>query len=1015
MQQIKSNRAFVASKSKLAAGISLAMFVAANPAFAQGEDSASASEPRVQEVMVYGIKTSLLDAIEMKRNNVGVMEAISAEDFGKFPDGNLAESLARVPGIAIDRSNVEGQAIAVRGFGPEFNLVTLNGRQMPTVSGRWGGGRSFNFGDIASPGVSAVEVFKAANSTLPSGGIGSTVNMVTTRPLMVEGTKKSFSASIVEDTTSEASGTPFETALLYATNQDKWGFSLSGSYQERTNRESGTRESNWITPEVLQNSEGYLRVDATNPAYTNNNTRSDGNTFFQEPSAYLIKDNDRVRTNAQATFQYAFTEALVGTVDYTYSKVDFSSEGTMFGSWLGGWDTSAATINANGVFTDVTVGNRSYDHTVTWGQLDNENNSVGFNLAWDVNDNLVLEFDGHHSTAEQIGNVFDNELGVTSDNRGNITSINGGASGVNTFSYDTDFNASNMMITSLALWDDYQENVIDQFQVKGTWNNSADSILTSVDFGVSTAESKFTKQRRRSNFSSNSPSAADYDDALFARTGLGNFMNSFSPDIGTDYYFEVNARDGLAAFIANNAAATDPVDGAICCELGGLDSNERVNESLDSVFVQFNMATEIGAMPLNIVAGMRYEKSDTESISYYPAPTTIRWDMIAGLIGVGGDAVDAPRYGSNNTFLPSVAFSLGITEDQVVRLSWSRSMARPSLTDLRSEMEIGNQDFFNLTAEGGNPDLNPLLSTNWDISYENYYAEGSYFAVNYFRKEIKDFIGNRTVADQPIEGLTNPFLSSLGQFAQSCVQDWIDAGRPQPGFPGDAGATGDCVSQQALWAQPWMNDQQHMGWVALAMARGIDVSNGFPWGACDYGGWWRCEPGYIDGTASDPAALFDITQPFNMNKGTVSGFEVTLQHLFEGTPFGFQFNATKISGGDVSPNRNFVGEQFVLPGLGDSGNASVFYEDDKHTLRLALNYRGETAAGFANYNQPVYIDERKQIDISYQYRFNDSTTLFVDAANVTDEETRLYVRYPEMLFLAQDHGPVYKFGVRTNF
>lgn len=342
-------------------------------------------------------------------------------------------------------------------------------------------------------------------------------------------------------------------------------------------------------------------------------------------------------------------------------------------------------------------------------------------------------------------------------------------------------------------------------------------------------------------------------------------------------------------------------------------------------------------------------------------------------------------------------------------------MARPSLTDLRSEMEIGNQDFFNLTAEGGNPDLNPLLSTNWDISYENYYAEGSYFAVNYFRKEIKDFIGNRTVADQPIEGLTNPFLSSLGQFAQSCVQDWIDAGRPQPGFPGDAGATGDCVSQQALWAQPWMNDQQHMGWVALAMARGIDVSNGFPWGACDYGGWWRCEPGYIDGTASDPAALFDITQPFNMNKGTVSGFEVTLQHLFEGTPFGFQFNATKISGGDVSPNRNFVGEQFVLPGLGDSGNASVFYEDDKHTLRLALNYRGETAAGFANYNQPVYIDERKQIDISYQYRFNDSTTLFVDAANVTDEETRLYVRYPEMLFLAQDHGPVYKFGVRTNF
>ncbi len=109
------------------------------------------SEQVINEIVVSFIRKSSLDAIDIKRNNTGVMEAISAEDFGRFPDGNLAESLARVPGIAIDRSNVEGQAIAVRGFGPEFNLVTLNGRQMPTTPGQYGGGRSFNFGDIASP------------------------------------------------------------------------------------------------------------------------------------------------------------------------------------------------------------------------------------------------------------------------------------------------------------------------------------------------------------------------------------------------------------------------------------------------------------------------------------------------------------------------------------------------------------------------------------------------------------------------------------------------------------------------------------------------------------------------------------------------------------------------------------------------------------------------------------------------------------------------------------------------
>ena len=93
------------------------------------------AEDEVEEVVVTGIKKSLISAIDIKRNNVGVVDAITAVDFGKFPDNNLAESLARVVGIGIDRSNVEGERVAVRGFGPELNLVTLNGRQMPTVPG----------------------------------------------------------------------------------------------------------------------------------------------------------------------------------------------------------------------------------------------------------------------------------------------------------------------------------------------------------------------------------------------------------------------------------------------------------------------------------------------------------------------------------------------------------------------------------------------------------------------------------------------------------------------------------------------------------------------------------------------------------------------------------------------------------------------------------------------------------------------------------------------------------------
>ena len=115
---------------------------------------------------------------------------------------------------------------------------------------------------------------------------------------------------------------------------------------------------------------------------------------------------------------------------------------------------------------------------------------------------------------------------------------------------------------------------------------------------------------------------------------------------------------------------------------------------------------------------------------------------------------------------------------------------------------------------------------------------------------------------------------------------------------------------------------------------------------------------------------------------------------------------------------NVVGEQFALFGLGNSGNLSVFFENEKHTVRLALNHRGETNAGFANYDQPLYVDERTQFDASYQYRFNWGralTTLYFDAMNITDEPSRLFVRHSEMLFLAQDHGPIYKAGFRVNF
>ena len=177
-------------KSPLAAAITVAL--AGGSAYGEeGQAAPGTGATTIEEIVVVGIRQSLKRSMDLKRNRDGVVDAITAEDIGDFPDSNLAESLQRITGVSIDRERGEGARVTVRGFGPDFNLVLLNGRQMPTTSGL---GRSFDFGDLASEGISAVEVYKSGQADVPTGGIGSTINIRTTRPLDAPG--MSFTAAV---------------------------------------------------------------------------------------------------------------------------------------------------------------------------------------------------------------------------------------------------------------------------------------------------------------------------------------------------------------------------------------------------------------------------------------------------------------------------------------------------------------------------------------------------------------------------------------------------------------------------------------------------------------------------------------------------------------------------------------------------------------------------------------------------------------------------------------------------
>jgi iron complex outermembrane receptor protein len=243
--------------------LSTAAIALALPTFAmaQAENTASVAAPDDTVVIVTGIRKSLMASQDIKKKSDFVVDAITAEDIGKFPNANVADALQQIPGIAISSSNGEGQKITVRGLGPEFNTVLWNGRRIATDATD----RSFNFDTISSDLLGGTEVYKTTNVALQTGGIGSTINLSTIRPLDLRKPVAAFSARALYDKNTEKF-TPEAFALYSRTFLDgHLGVLLAASYQRRDDvnqyttaasstscdSRSGCCDPMWNRPEVL--------------------------------------------------------------------------------------------------------------------------------------------------------------------------------------------------------------------------------------------------------------------------------------------------------------------------------------------------------------------------------------------------------------------------------------------------------------------------------------------------------------------------------------------------------------------------------------------------------------------------------------------------------------------------------------------------------------------------------------------------------------------------------------------
>jgi TonB-dependent receptor len=367
----------------LAGLISSAMLLYAAAASAQDEGYADDEIVVIEEIIVTGIRGSQQRAMAAKRNADSIVDAIAAEDLGKFPDQNISEALQRIPGVTIARKDGEGQFITVRGMGPEHNTVLLNGRVLATEND----GREFSFDIIAAEAIVGAEVFKTPTASMLEGGIGSTINLKTARPLDYDDFRGAASVKYLYDDASEES-TPQFTGFLSNTFMDgRAGAMASFSYHKREFRTERAYTDGYEANRDLD--------------FDNDGTPELTGVSF--PSYYTqdVDESTRERIGGTLALQWAASDNVVLTLDGLYSALDVDSN-TRGIAWSVGPDlVTDATVNANNTvdYFMTSPGARPTEFLTFSRPRFAETRQIGLNAEWFPSDQLTVVFDVSDSKA----------------------------------------------------------------------------------------------------------------------------------------------------------------------------------------------------------------------------------------------------------------------------------------------------------------------------------------------------------------------------------------------------------------------------------------------------------------------------------------------------------------------------------------------------------------------------------------------------------------------------------------
>jgi TonB-dependent receptor len=1003
-----------------------------------GAALAQESNPaELDEIVVTGLRGSLQASMTTKRDAVGVVDAINSEDIGKFPDSNLSESLQRITGISISRRDGEGSQVTARGFGAQYNMVTLNGRMMPAAdafSGNAGVTRAFNFANLASEAVSAVEVYKTSKAEIATGGIGATVNIRTARPLDGdEGFSGSVGAKAVHDTTATVGDdvTPEVSGIFsWASAERRFGVGLSASYQERQSSAATGGVGDWrIYSWAAPGTPGAMEFDAGAPIQ---NAPAVGQLYgLPNNLGYQFNDRERTRTNAQLTMQFAPTDSLEFTADYTYAENELLQHRGDASLWMQRRASAVIFDTGQSVATPLVISEnvpQGKDTSYSQELADQTNTlkSIGLNVKWRATESLTLALDVHDSKMESLPSGYGGGGGLSFGMAGAVTDTQtfdfSGAFPVFSFTvddseiigdHDNDPLTPDQVIKDLGNDNGvldvpdvgsqvmrifYQDQITDITQAR--FDGTLEFEDGRLQFGVETRAMEMSQRGSEAYFPNGDWGVAnpgEVPDELLQPFCTSCEFDDFSIGDASRVGFKGDTV-GLANWAAQ-AYGFDPVASRDYRDF------HTVEEDTQAVYLQFAIKGEFAGRPINSLFGVRYEKTDVTSISQMLLPTQIRWqDNNDFFIDRETAVTNFTQDTDYDHVLPSLDFDIGLTDSLKGRLSYSKTIARAQYDQLRAAINVNGPTGPTITggvpsATVSNPALVPLESDNIDMSLEWYFGESSYLSAGVFEKRVSNFIGTEQV-EEPFFNLRDVTSGPRALAARDAVLAITDPTIRDVGAP---------VNETELFV----------------MAAILENPAAFPGGAADFRG--NQDPAQavfvatqydIIPNASDPLYEFRTSRPINNREAKLYGAEFAGQHFFGESGFGLQANYTIVRGdvafddnGDPSVN------QFALLGLSDSANLVAMYEKFGLSVRLAFNWREQylTAANRGEGRSPEYVEDYTQIDLSVGYDLTESLALSFEALNLAGEDIRTHGRSVRQVWSFEEQGPRYALGARFRF